>query len=314
MWYQVGVLLVLLKNFVAPSQKSALEEARSLTAPVAEATSGGDLEGSEFWDQHDELLQKARREWGRRYPELYEYTDQFADQFLDEKLVHAIANREKQLLASLFEPVVPGVYRFQLFTPEFCDLLQQELKHHEESGIPQRRPNGMNRFGAILSDLGFAEIMDDMMNLYLIPISRHLFADYVGPNDLVETYPFTVKYKPGQDVKLDPHSDAATVTVNVCLLEQDKDAKVLYFADDREPAIASKAKQFVALSNPGEALIHLGQLRHGIAPIEQERHQLVIWMFGEHDYVRIAKYEPDEVRQHKVLYDLFWKRGVHQEL
>ena len=88
----------------------------------------------------------------------------------------------------------------------------------------------------------------------------------------------------------------------------------LYFADDRESSIASKAKQFVTLSNPGEALIHLGQLRHGVTPIEHERHQLVIWMFGEHDYVRIAKYESDEVRQHKLLYDMFWKRGVHEEL
>eukprot|EP00959_Pyramimonas_sp_CCMP1952_P287985 6022304-Pyramimonas_sp.AAC.1 len=39
------------------------------------------------------------------------------------------------------------------FTEEFCDALLAEIDHLEASGIPLRRPNGMNRYGAILSQL-----------------------------------------------------------------------------------------------------------------------------------------------------------------
>ena len=61
---------------------------------------------------------------------------------------------ERPLLALFTEAGAPGVWRFPLFTPAFCTLLLEELEHHEASGIPLRRPNGMNRYGAILDELG----------------------------------------------------------------------------------------------------------------------------------------------------------------
>ena len=54
-------------------------------------------------------------------------------------------------LRSLLKPTgVAGVWRLQLFTPRFCAELREELDHAAASGVPIRRPNGMNRFGAIL--------------------------------------------------------------------------------------------------------------------------------------------------------------------
>ena len=41
---------------------------------------------------------------------------------------------------------------YGLFTMEFSKLLLEELEHVSNSGIPMRRPNGMNRYGAILGN------------------------------------------------------------------------------------------------------------------------------------------------------------------
>ena len=45
---------------------------------------------------------------------------------------------------------------FGLFTKDFCDLLLEELDYLNNSGIPMRRPNGMNRYGAILGRFSFS--------------------------------------------------------------------------------------------------------------------------------------------------------------
>ena len=55
-------------------------------------------------------------------------------------------------LVALCEEVAPGVWALPLFT-EAAARARAELAHYEASGIP-RRPNGMNRYGAILGDLG----------------------------------------------------------------------------------------------------------------------------------------------------------------
>lgn len=43
---------------------------------------------------------------------------------------------------------MPGVYSFPLFTEDFCDRLLEEIFHFYESGLPARRPNSMNNYGA----------------------------------------------------------------------------------------------------------------------------------------------------------------------
>jgi hypothetical protein len=40
-----------------------------------------------------------------------------------------------------------GVYTFELFTPEFCNMLLAEVDSFERSSLPRRRPNTMNAAG-----------------------------------------------------------------------------------------------------------------------------------------------------------------------
>ena len=46
------------------------------------------------------------------------------------------------------EEHMPGVYSFPLFREDFCDRLLEEIFHFYESGLPARRPNSMNNYGA----------------------------------------------------------------------------------------------------------------------------------------------------------------------
>ena len=39
----------------------------------------------------------------------------------------------------------------------------EELRQYEASGLPVRRPNSMNRYGLILEDLGFSDLVDDLV-------------------------------------------------------------------------------------------------------------------------------------------------------
>lgn len=316
----VGVVLALMamngKRHLPSPPLSSLDQARALQPPEPQLVHVGESEHVDWWDTHEELLNHARNEWGRKHPKLYQMDHDFQDRFLDADLVRAVTARDKELFASLFRPtIVPNVYTFRLFTAEFAKLMLEEIGHQESSGIPMRRPNGMNRYGAILSELGFSEMIHDLVNQYLVVMARHLFVDRVGPNDLSRNYPFLVRYQPGQDTSLSEHTDASTVTVNICLQPSSLSDNVLYFKGDgtRSTFIDTMNATFVDLSEAGQAVIHLGQHRHGVSNITSNRDHMVVWMFGDHGYVRVAEYEPEETAEHVRLYERFWRSATNDE-
>merc|ERR1712050_785587 len=133
-----------------------------------------------------------------------------------------------------------AVYYIDLFTGDFCDMLLAELDHLEASGIPLRRPNGMNRFGAILSHLGFQEgLMDPLMRHVVKPLARELWPEWVAADDCDETYGFVVRYRMGEDVELAEHADTSNVTLNACLGREFQDGG-LYFKGVRFTATSKE--------------------------------------------------------------------------
>lgn len=334
----------------ACAETTALDRARALQVPQPKLQYGGEYEHGDFWEENENLIKRAREEWGKKHPELYDPSEKFAERFMDEQLVAAFKGRDKDtLLNEVVKPTcVPGVYSLRLFKPEFTELLLDELDHHESSGIPRRRPNGMNRYGSILSELGFSSMINSLVENYLVHVARQLFGEYVGPNDLEENYAFTVRYQPGEDVNLAEHTDASTVTINICLqptiapsADTGDNQRVLYFKErrildrrkkndlealpnsDNDNINKNKNATYVELSLPGYALIHLGQHVHGVSTLPGSAHddddddvnnrennprsQLVVWLFGKDGYVRVAPYEPAELKAHERLYDSFWR-------
>ena len=202
-----------------PGQKmSHLARARLVaeSRPVQNgSTENAEFEGAEWWEEHAELFAAARAEWGVLHPELFDL-EASAESFIDPRLLKAGSALERAAavggvvdeseLRSLFTPAAKGVWRFPLFTPLFCEKMLAELRHAEASGVPLRRPNGMNRFGAILEDVpggvSFDESLRYLTRRHLRPLSQMLFPWLVAAGDADEHYGFVVRYKPGEDVSL----------------------------------------------------------------------------------------------------------------
>ena len=153
---------------------SSLEKARELgrNQPSRQLKKGGEFEGIDYWEEHESLFSQAWSELPHLHPELYNYNDAFQDKFINLELLQVVKklkksaalSREKFLdesdareLVTESEIVKDVFYigkadetTYGLFTREFSQLLLEELEHLSNSGIPMRRPNGMNRYGAIL--------------------------------------------------------------------------------------------------------------------------------------------------------------------
>jgi len=138
-----------------------------------------------------------------------------------------------------------------------------------------------------------------------------------------------VRYHPHYDgdKQLAEHTDASTVTFNVCLVPHNDTARnILYFKDRRHDdyyfsndendfvdgsSEKTDKKTFVALHEPGTALVHLGQHAHGVSPVSGERSNLVVWLYGHDGYVRVAPYSDKETLQNEREWNRIhgWKRS-----
>ena len=274
-------------------QTPTVAKARSLKAPEAAAHQGGEMEGVEFWAEYDGLLKEARKEWGRKHEILYELSEEFMHRFLDPSILDAIKGRSIGKLKALVQQSEKnGVYKFQLFTSQFVDLFLEELAYQESSKIPMRRPNGMNRHGCLLSQLGFDIMLKALSDLVLRPLTQIMFPNHIAAGDISSEYGFVVHYHPNADVNLTEHADASTATINVCL-RADLGNAPLYFKNLRGLGYLDNhdvAPTNVTLDTPGMAVIHLGQHLHGVYNVKSARSNMVVWLMGNNDYVRVAPY------------------------
>lgn len=155
----------------------------------------------------------------------------------------------------------------------------------------------MNRYGAILDQLGFEESMTYLSRRYLRPLGQMLFPWLIARGDADEHYAFVVRYKLGEDVELAEHADASVLTLNANLglptSQGGFKAGALAFKGtrfvDKDPrAVPARLVQFDRMQ-PGEAILHLGGQYHAALPIESgERINLVVWLHGKHEVVRVA--------------------------
>lgn len=280
---------------------SSLKCARELQAPQAQSIFRGETEGGDFWSKHSSLLRKAWSEW--EYQQDLPLLD--LERLMDSSLKKAVQAAWKDptlenVVQDLWKEVAPGVFSCQLFTVTSLYSIREHLdKASHDSKIPTRRPNGMNRYGLILTEADgsvflrdFSAFYQELVDTYIRPMGRMLFPEYISDNeDDVETYAFTIRYKNGEDVSLSEHSDASlyTLNVNLNLSHEGYEGSSLYFVD------ASGIHHNVTMT-PGMALFHRGMTRHASLPLcgKGERTNMIVWLYGKNGYVRIAPYEPQE--------------------
>ena len=188
---------LLISGFVSLCMaKSALQTARELSSPAASSTVNGESENSEFWEQHAHLLRQAWKEW-----ESNEATPTLNFSIIDSELVKAVSaawknpSANEDGLRKLFTEISPGVFRFQLFNPLRLHRIRSLIDSVPSSGIPTRRPNGMNRYGCILSpDVdgavvleAFNDFYESLTEYFIRPLGRFLFPEHVIKGTLSKT-------------------------------------------------------------------------------------------------------------------------------
>ena len=280
----------------ASAADSPVELARALIPPTPVAKRDAAFEDEEFYQRHGELLRAAWREHGLADASLADFRSAaVAPSLADavDALREQPSPEREAAVRALFNETAPGVFCGQLLRADAIAGLRAELARVAASGIPTRRPNGMNRYGVILDDEvdgavsnGLAAFVRALVDAYVRPLGRMLFAELVGAGDDVEQFAFTVRYRPDEDATLAEHRDASVVTLNLNLNAPGEGygGSALAFQDAREPS----ARHTVEFT-PGMALIHQGALRHAALPIEHgARENLIVWLFGADGYVRAA--------------------------
>jgi len=210
------------------------------------------------------------------HPEIFELNENiFSPHFLA-----AIKNKNPEIIFSLLKKESPysELYTFDLFTPEFCQKLIEEVEHFQSMDgiIKVNRPNSMNNYGAILEEMGFSPMLDELLRNYLRPLVVVAFPDWETEN-LDSHHSFVVEYKIGKDLNLERHMDESTITLNICLGKEFQGGTV-YFKGMRGHE-SEKTENVEVQHNVGRAILHVGQHYHGANNIESgHRFNLILWL------------------------------------
>ena len=286
------------------TKSSMLKRARALKAPTALSTDSGESEAVQFWNDNAKLLHAAWLEWEKTQDDLPILDNSIYDPVLRDAVQAAWKDPNKEDgVRTLWEEIAPNVYTCQLLQPDRIADLRAYIDRASGAGIPTRRPNGMNRFGLILDPntegsvflSGLDEFYQVLVDEYVRPLGRLFFPEYMQSPDDVDSYAFTIRYKEGEDVSLREHSDASLITMNINLNlpsrtnETNYEGSTLYFVDD------GTGEHHRVRFQPGMAVLHRGLTRHAAEPIAHgERTNMVVWLFGQHGYVRFVPYEENE--------------------
>ncbi|XP_012671328.1 2-oxoglutarate and iron-dependent oxygenase domain-containing protein 2 [Clupea harengus] len=261
-------------------------------------------------DQFDIVLKKIHAEIERRkslsvksaeraalikkhYTPLHPHVYHLQEAYLAPEFIHmmqySLTNdaTEEGLLKLIHSDTAPRVYRFPVFTKDFCHKLIEELEHIELSDAPKGRPNTMNNYGILLNELGFDEaFITPLRELYLRPVSSLLYPD-CGGKCLDSHKAFVVKYAMNEDLDLSYHYDNAEVTLNVSLGKEFTEGN-LYFGDMRQVPL-SETECAEVEHHVAEGLLHRGQQMHGALPISSGlRWNLIIWMRSSQERNRLC--------------------------
>ena len=283
--------------------------------PKAIDTQNAEFENDSFWNENGPMIHKAWREWEMKHATtLSDFKDDVKERgWMNSSLLEAIddafANPSEETEAAVKSlwtnnggsnnnQVMPkGVYATQLLSPRGVTYLRNLFDLASSSGIPTRRPNGMNRHGMILDSnvkgavpvQRLVETVEEIIDRTVRPVGRMLFQDRIGCNDDLDYYAFTISYDgtdttsvmQSKDMELKEHQDAPVVTLNINLNlpEENYEGSEVFFRE--YPAADNSWSSDIFGDNskddedsggtvtfsPGMALIHLGAHKHGANPI-----------------------------------------------
>lgn len=155
------------------------------------------------------------------------FHETFNEDWLDKRLaqtIETLTSNAPQSAQSLIEKkliteIFPNIFSLPVFTPLICDMIIEETEHFltyaAEHDLVVHRPNSMNKYGLVLNQMGMMDLLTDLQQRVLLPLSRTLFPQEAS--QFTSHHSFLVSYSPDTDRALDMHTDDSDVTWNICL-------------------------------------------------------------------------------------------------
>eukprot|EP00927_Polykrikos_kofoidii_P028286 TRINITY_DN24727_c0_g1_i1.p1 TRINITY_DN24727_c0_g1~~TRINITY_DN24727_c0_g1_i1.p1 ORF type:complete len:314 (-),score=34.86 TRINITY_DN24727_c0_g1_i1:339-1280(-) len=223
-------------------------------------------------DCADELAEKYRP--FQRHPALFNTSEGWQDEWFDSSFLAALRGRSEDAWNDIVTEHLPGrVFSCMMFSTEFCNMFIEELDNFASTGLRARPPNSMNNYGIVLGDIGWKPMVELLQRQILGKISAKYWR-HIAPFDADHT--FTVRYKEGEDLGLDMHTDDSDVTFNLCLGKCFTGAGLTFCGKLGEPR--HRKQSCVFQHQLGRCVWHLGRQRHGADDIASgERVNLIIW-------------------------------------
>ena len=164
-------------------------------------------------------------------------------------------------------------------------MWMEEVAHFKkfcvQNQIPAQAPNTMNNYGVILDDIGFYDMIQEIIDKVVTPVAKKLWSG-IGEDSLDHHHAFTVEYGLDKDKRLELHRDSSAVTLNYCLGTDFKGGYVNFQGmrciDHYMIKPDPRTEEFSYENVPGQALIHLGNHMHLAEDIiSGERYNIIIW-------------------------------------
>lgn len=222
----------------------------------------------------------------QKHPELFDTLTGWREEWFNPEFLSALRKNTDEAWASVVTEHLPGsVFSCKMFSETFCNLLIEEVDHFGTTGLPARRPNTMNNYGIILNEIGWRPMVDILQDHVLAKVAKRRWPQ-IAPFDGHHT--FIVRYKEGEDLGLDMHTDDSDVTFNLCLGKEFTGAGLCFCGFMGDPDHRKHHHTFH--HEVGRCVWHLGRQRHGADDIKSgERLNLIIWNHSS-DYRASAEY------------------------
>jgi len=209
-----------------------------------------------------------------KHTSLFETPAQWREEWFVPSFWSAFKQGTPEAWRNILKEHLPGeVFSFRIFTDDFCQLLVEEIFNFYASGLPARRPNSMNNYGIILNEIGLEPMIDELQRM-LQPLGHMLWPGAGSEWD--GHHCFIVRYREGEDLGLDMHTDNSDVTFNICLGLDFKGAGLQFCG--LMGASNHRKHTYTFQHEQGSAVCHLGRKRHGADDIlTGERLNLILW-------------------------------------
>eukprot|EP00850_Spirogloea_muscicola_P010831 SM000065S20180 [mRNA] locus=s65:95728:97569:- [translate_table: standard] len=205
--------------------------------------------------------------------------------FFAPSLRAALEEGTEDALRSILTQHGPGLFSFDMLTPELCTAMLEEVEHFKRwaltAGVTVMRPNTMNSYGVVLDDIGMDDMLSDLMADAVAPLASSVLFGSVGGSTLDSHHGFVVDYALHRDVELGFHVDDSEVTLNVCLGRSFEGGELFFrgIRCDRHVNGEAQEEECVEYAHaPGRAILHAGRHRHGAKRISAgNRVNLILW-------------------------------------